>query len=145
VRRAALGACAAVLLAGCGSSGPHLPKDVYVRRADTICRRYQAAIAKLGQPTKISEIGPFIGKALPVLSRTVDQLGKLAPPEGLDSQFADFIAAARATVSRAQALRDAAAKADGASVQRLLKEAAKASARRTSLAHAADLDACALS
>ena len=144
MRRASL-AIAAAVLAGCGSGGPHLPKDVYQRRADTICRRYQAEIAKLGQPTKLAEIGPFIQKALPVLDRTVHDLGRLAAPEGLDSQFGKFMDAARATVARARARRDAASNADGAEVQRILREAAKASSQRAALAKAAQLPGCALS
>jgi len=142
VRRAAL--LAAVVLAGCGSSGPHLPRAVYVKRATGICTTYRHEISRLGQPTKISDIGPFIAHALPVLQRTVDRLGRLAPPADLESQFGKFMDAARATVGRAQALRDAASRADAQQVQRLLRQAAAASGQRVRLAQAAGLPACAL-
>jgi hypothetical protein len=142
-RRAGV-ALVAVLVAGCGSSGPHLSKAEYTSRATAICQRYQGAIVKLGQPTRITDIGPFIAKALPELTKTVDALGKLAPPESLQSEYEKFMAAARATVARAKALRDAAAAADGSEVQRLLKDAAKATSARVALADAAGLGACAL-
>lgn len=142
MRRAAV--VLTLALAGCGSSGPHLSKAEYVRRADAICGRYQAAITRLGQPTKISEIGPYIAKALPALSKAVDDLGRLAPPSDLESQFRKFMGAARDTVTRAKALRAAASAADGNQVQRLLNAAAKAGSGRTALAHAAAIDGCAL-
>lgn len=142
-RRAAL-ALVVVLAAGCGSGGSHLSKADYTRRATAICQGYEGAIAKLGQPTRITDIGPFIAKALPELTKTVEALGKLAPPASLQSQFDKFMAAARATVARAKALRDAAAAADGNEVQRLLKDAATATGTRVALAQAAGLGACAL-
>jgi hypothetical protein len=139
-------AIVALLLAGCGgSSGPHMSKAAYVKRGDAICARYTKAISRLGTPTKITQIGPFIGQALPVLQQTVRQLGRLAPPSDLESEYGKFMDAARGTVSRATALRSAAANADSNEVQRLLHEATAASAQRAALAHAAGLDACALS
>jgi len=143
MRRAAL--IAALLLAGCGGSGgTHLPKDVYVRRGDAVCARYTAAIKTLGTPTKLTQIGPFITRALPVLQQTVRDLGRLKPPSDLESQFGQFMDAARATVARAEALRSAAANADAQQVQGLLKQAAASSGQRASLAHKAGLEACAL-
>jgi hypothetical protein len=137
---------AALLVAGCGaSSGPHLSPAAYKRQGDAICGRYQTAIHKLGQPTKLGDIGPFITRALPILTHTVGDLGRLHPPADREGDFGRFLTAARATVTRAQALRAAAAKADAAEVQRLLKEAATASSQRAALARKAGLDTCALS
>jgi len=133
------------VLAGCGDSGPHLPKAEYVRRGDAICARYKATISKLGQPRKLDEVGPYIANALPPLERTVRDLGKLAPPSDLESGFGKFMDAVRATLTRAKAIRTAAAKADGLEVERLLKEASRASKDRAALAKAAGLKTCALS
>jgi hypothetical protein len=140
VRRAlALGALA---LAGCGGGGGG-NKAVYVRDGDNVCARYQAAIGGLGQPTTLKEIGPYITKALPVLSKTVGELGRLKPPSELSGQFGKFFDHARQTLVRARALRSAAAKADATEVQRLLAEAAKASGARVKLATDAGLKTCA--
>ncbi|MDX6641486.1 MAG: hypothetical protein QOF12_2497 [Solirubrobacteraceae bacterium] len=143
VRRATL--AAALFLAGCGSSGPHLSMAAYTRQGDAICSRYQADIHGLGQPTKLTDIGPFITKALPILERTVSALGGIHPPSDREAQYGKFLAAARGTVTRAKALRAAATKADAPTVQQLLGAAARASAPRAALARAAGLSACALS
>lgn len=142
MRRAAAAALALALLAGCGGE-PGGDADAYAKAGDAICRDYQAAIGKLGSPTELDDIGPYITRAMPVLRRTVQRVERLAPPDGLAAPFAEFRDHARQTLERAQALRDAAAKADAVEVQRLLDEAAKASRQRVELARAAGLGACA--
>lgn len=137
-----------VALAGCGSGGGGSSDKggdptAYKQSGDAICADYSAAIAKLGQPTAVSAIGPFIDKAMPILTRTVGRIEKLDPPSDLADQYAAFRDAARKTVDRAAAMRKAAEAADATEVQRLLAEAADASKRRVGLAHAAGLEACA--
>ena len=142
MRGAAL-AAAALLLAGCGGGDKGGDKAAYQRAGDRICASYKTAIAKLGQPQQVSEIGPFITSAMPILRRTVGQIEKLDPPSDLRDQYATFREAARQAVDRAEATQKAAEAADSAEVQRLLGEAARASARRKGLARAAGLQACA--
>lgn len=143
MRRAA-GLLALVVLAGCGGgNGGGGDRATYQRDGDAICRDYRTAIARLGQPLKVSEVGPYITKAMPVLTRTVTRIERLDPPSDLAGAYATFRDAAHETVGRARALRDAAGKADAPEVQRLLKEAAAASQRRQGLAEAAGLKECA--
>lgn len=145
-RPLALVVLAAVVLAACGrSAGPQQPRAQYERRGNAICARYTKAIGELGQPAKLSDLGPYITKAVPLLARTVGELGRLAPPEGGDAANARFLGAARAALARARALRAAAGQADGAEVQRLLGEAARQSGTLARAARATGLDACALS
>lgn len=132
-----------VALAGCGGGDEGGDPEAYRTAGDAICSDYQAAIAKLGQPTKVTEIGPFIAKALPVLTRTVGRIEKLDPPGDLRDEYDEFRDAARQTVERAQAIRKAAESADSDEVQRLLAEATKATERRVELARDAGLEACA--
>lgn len=133
------------LLTGCGGSGgPHLSEAAYQQRGAAVCGRYEKAIHALGEPTAVAQLGPYITRAMPILGRTVTQLGAIHPPQARAGDFGRYLAAARATLARAHALRAAAAKADGAAVERLLKDAAKASGPRAALAQKAGLPACAL-
>lgn len=140
MRRAVL--LAVVALAGCGSDSGG-DKDAYVRDGNAICSRYQAAIAKLGQPDTLGELGPFIVKALPVLTRTVSAVEKLDPPGDLRDAFEKFRDAAGKTVDRARALQAAANSGDGEEAKRLLAEATAASEDRKKLARDAGLETCA--
>ena len=138
-RLAALAAL--VLVAGCGSSGGD--KGKYVKAGNDICNAYANDIAKLGQPATLTEIGPYLAKAMPLLERVVARLEKLDPPSDLADDYKKFRDAAKATVDRATHLRTAAEAGDTAEVKALLAEAAKASAARVALAKAAGLEACA--
>ncbi|MFL5846294.1 MAG: hypothetical protein ACJ762_16530 [Solirubrobacteraceae bacterium] len=131
-----------VALAGCGGDDGGDPA-VYEKAGNAICTDYSAAIAKLGQPTHVKDLGPYIEKALPVLRDTVKRIDGLDPPGDKADAFATFRDAADKTVARAEALRAAAEKADSGEVQRLLAEANEASDRRKSLAQDAGLEACA--
>ena len=140
MRRAAL--LAVVALAGCGGDDGG-DKNVYVRDGNAICARYQTKIAKLGQPKTLNEIGPFIVKALPILTGTVSAIEKLDPPGDLRDAYEKFRDAAGQTVDRARALQAAADGGDGEEAKRLLAEATAASAARVKLAQAAGLETCA--
>jgi hypothetical protein len=141
VRPAAL-AAAALLAAGCGGDEGG-DRATYERDGEAICADYEAAIDRLDAPQKLTEIGPYLARALPVLERAATRLDRLDPPGELREEHEAFRDAARATAERARALRDAASKADAAEVRRLLAEAAKASTERVELARAAGLPACA--
>lgn len=132
-----------VVLAGCGGGDGGGDPAAYEKTGNAICTDYATAIAKLGQPAKISELGPYIEKALPILKRTVQRIDALDPPSNRADAFGVFREAADKTVARAEALRNAASEADSGEVQRLLAEANEASARRKDLAKDAGLEACA--
>ena len=140
MRRAAALALLA-FVAGCGDEGGD--KATYVKSGDRICNEYANDIAKLGQPDSLTEIGPYVTKAMPVLEKAVGRIEKLDPPSDLADEFEKFRDVARATVDRAERLQTAAAAGDSVEVQDLLDEAAKASQTRKGLADAAGLKACA--
>jgi len=133
----------ATAVAGCGDSGPpRMSKAAYEKRGTEICQGYLSQIAKLGRPDQLSEIAPYLAKALPILSATVDRLGTLRPPKDLDDEFSRYLDAMRATRKRAFDLRNAAARADGGAVQGLLTDAARAGRTTDDLARKAQLEAC---
>ena len=143
-RRAAVVALAgAVAVGGCGDSGPpRMSKAAYERRGGAICANYLSQIRKLGRPNQLNEIAPYLAKALPILSETVDRLGTLRPPKDLDDQFSRYLDAMRETRKRAFDLRNAAARADGQAVEGQLADAARAGTATDELARKAQLPAC---
>jgi hypothetical protein len=144
VRRAAAAALAAALLAGCGGDDgpPRLAKAEYERRGTVICSDYRAALKKLGTPTQVSQFGDYIGRALPLLDRAVARLGRLRPPQERDEAFQSYLTGLRATRRRAVDLRSAAGKADAATVERLLEQAADTRGLIDGQARKAGLAAC---
>ena len=143
VALAAAIAAAVMLAAGCGGGPKGGDKATYVRDGNAICARYAKDIAKLGQPTTLGAIGPYISRAMPIVSRTVGEIAKLDPPGDLRDAFTTFRDAAQTTLDRATRLRNAAEAGDSAEVKAVLAEAASASKRRVGLARAAGLETCA--
>lgn len=139
----ALAGALAVVGGGCGNDGPpRMSKSDYERRGGAICANYLSQIRKLGRPDQLQEIAPYLAKALPILSETVDRLGALRPPKDLDDEFSRYLDAMRATRKRAFDLRNAAARADGQAVEGLLTDAARAGTATDELARKAQLPAC---
>ena len=139
----ALAGAVAVVGGGCDNDGPpRMSKAAYERRGDAICTSYESRIRKLGRPDQLQEIAPYLAKALPILSETVDRLGALRPPKDLDDEFNRYLESIRATRKRAFDLRNAAARADGQAVQGLLGDAARAGRTTDELARKAQLQAC---
>jgi hypothetical protein len=119
-----------------------MSKAAYQARGGAICTSYLSQIRKLGRPDQLQEIAPYLAKALPILSQTVDRLGALRPPKDLDEDFGRYLDAMRATRKRAFDLRNAAARADGQAVEGLLADAARAGTATDKLARKAQLPAC---
>jgi hypothetical protein len=141
---AVLAAAGVLAMAGCGGGGgpPRLSEAAYTQRAEAICSSYRTRLHALGEPDQLDKIAPYLAKALPILAQTVDRLGTLRPPKRHDQAYGRFLAAMRTARKRAFALRDAAARADGAAVQQLLDQAARAGTDTEVLARRAGLPGC---
>jgi hypothetical protein len=67
---------------GCGSSGEkRLSKEEYARRADAVCRRYNAATRGFGSPQSMPALAQLADRSLPFLDRAIRDLRALKPPE----------------------------------------------------------------
>lgn len=141
-RIAAAALAVALGLTACGGGKPGLSDAAYHQRATAICASYKTRIQALGKPTQLAQIAPYLAKALPILADTVDRLSGIRPPGHLADAYGRYLAAMQATRRRAFDLRDAAARSDGAAVERLLAAAAHAGSSTDALAREADLPGC---
>src|SRR5919198_2311130 len=87
VCRALTALCILLALAtGCGSGGEkRLSKEEYARRADAVCRRYNAATRSLGLPQSMPGLAKVADRSLPHLDRAIRDLRALRPPEDEES------------------------------------------------------------
>jgi hypothetical protein len=71
-----------VMCSGCGSGGgERLSKEEYARRADAVCRRYNAATRGFGSPQTMPALASVAARSLPFLDRAIRALRALKPPE----------------------------------------------------------------
>ncbi|MBV8256249.1 MAG: hypothetical protein JOZ56_09185 [Actinobacteria bacterium] len=107
------GACAAALaLAGCG--GGRLSHGDYVRRADAVCRAYDAKVQLLTRPKGYDGIVSYVDRTLPLYVAALDKLKALSPAAGDDAAVKAWLRADARVVTEVRRLRDAAMKKDPA-------------------------------
>jgi hypothetical protein len=66
---------------GCGSGGDdRLSKDEYAKRADAVCRHYNAATRGFGAPQTMPALARVTARSLPFLDTAIRDLRALKPP-----------------------------------------------------------------
>lgn len=136
----------ALALAGCGGGdddgGERLSKAEFVAQADAICRRYEARLDTLGQPTNTTELRSFADKALPIAKDGREELGELTPPEELEETYDAWLEQGDEAIEIVERLRDAAGENDQAEIQRIAADAQRTDAEANRLAGELGFEQC---
>jgi hypothetical protein len=78
------------LIAGCGGGGSS--SDNFVADADGICKKADAQQKAVAQPTKTSQVGPYLDKVEPILTDGISQLSGLTPPSDQKDTYDKWVA-----------------------------------------------------
>jgi hypothetical protein len=142
---AALVGVLVLLVTACGGGGgsdARLSKEEFQSQANAICDKYQKQLQQLKTPTNLDEIPDLVDQALAILNKEIDEISALNPPQELQSQFDDMIAASDKTKAAADDLSAAAKSGDQAAVQKALEEGNAASKQADEFAGELGLDSC---
>jgi len=142
---AALVGLLVLLVTACGGGGgsdARLSKEEFQSQANAICDMYQKQLDQLKTPANLDEIPDLVDQALAILNKEVVEISALNPPEELQSQFDEMIAASDKTKAAADDLSAAAKSGDQAAVQKALEEGNAASNQADELAGELGLDSC---
>ena len=134
-----------LLVTACGGGGgsdARLSKEEFQSQANAICDMYQKQLDQLKTPANLDEIPDLVDQALAILNKEVVEISALNPPEELQSQFDEMIAASDKTKAAADDLSAAAKSGDQAAVQKALEEGNAASNQADELAGELGLDSC---
>ena len=134
----------ALALAGCGDDGggERLSSAEFVAQADAICRRYEARLDALGQPTNFAELRSFADKALPIAKDGRDELDDLTPPEELEDTYDAWLDQGDEAIEIVERLRDAAEEGDQAEIGRIAADAQRTDAEANRLARQLGFEEC---
>jgi hypothetical protein len=133
-----------VLLAvGCGGSGGRLSKADYAKKADAICKSYDAKIRAVSRPLSVTDLPGYVDRALPVARKGNEELRALKAPKAEEKAAKEWIDQNNAVVAAMERLRDAAKKGDRAGIQVALSEATAANRAANGLARRLALRDCA--
>jgi hypothetical protein len=125
---------ALALAAGCGGGGKQLTKAELVTQADAICRKYEAKINALGEPTSLAGLKEFADKAVPLFDSGLDELRALQPPENLEGTYREWLETGEKQREAAERIGDAADKGDEQGLQRIIRDLGTSEQRSNALA-----------
>lgn len=133
-----------VLLAvGCGGNGGRLSKADYAKRADAICKSYNAKLRAVSRPHSVKDLPGYVDRALPVARKGNAELRALKAPKDEEKTAKEWVDQNNAVVAAMERLRDAAKKGDRAGIQVALSEATAANGAANGLARRLALRDCA--
>ena len=137
-------AVAAVGPAACGGGdgGERLSTAEFVAQADAICRKYEARLDALGQPTNVTELRSFADKALPIARDGRNELDDLRPPEELEDEYDAWLEQGDEAFEIVERLRDAAGEGDQAEIGRIAADAQRTDAEANRLAGELGFEEC---
>lgn len=138
-----LAVCAAAVT-GCGGGGggERLSRAEFVAQADAICRKYEARLDALGQPTNVAELRSFADKALPIARDGRDELDDLKPPEELEERYDAWLEQGDEAIGIVERLRDAAQEGDQAEIGRIAVDAQRTDAEANRLGRELGFEQC---
>src|SRR4051812_48694920 len=87
-------AAAALAVAGCGGGGgggEALSKSDFQSQANTVCKKFNADVAKLGAPSNFDEVASFTDKAIALSDATLAKLRALKPPAELQDDWNQWL------------------------------------------------------
>jgi len=134
-----------LVVAGCdggGDGGERLSKAEFISQADAICRKYEARLDALGQPTNVSDLRSFADKALPIAREGREELGRLEPPAGLEDTYDSWLEHGDEAIEIVERLRDAAAENDQAEIQQIARDAEETDRESNRLAAEIGFEQC---
>jgi hypothetical protein len=132
-------------VAGCSSSGSRhgIPPLAYAQRADSVCSRYNAAIAHLHEGSNtVQRLARVAERTHVLLDETAVRLRAIPLPRGEEAVARRWLASLERLRHDVVAIRDAARQNDLAGIRRLALGSERDDARSNALARRLGLQAC---
>jgi hypothetical protein len=141
---ALVGALAALTIgaAACGGGSDTLSEDDYINELEDICSRADGDLRDIEDPEDFRAIVDAADDAISITSDAIDDINELEPPDDLEGDHEDFVAALEDVVSGFEELRDAADDEDEEALSQAGENIAEASADADNVAEDLDADDC---
>lgn len=131
---------ASLALGACG--GSTLSKDEYIKKADAICKDFDAKQKKLPDPKSISDFEDLTKKAKPLIKDQISQLRDLKAPDSIKKQADQAYDLLDQQVPKLDELSAAAKKNDTGKIQQVAQSASKLSEQANAKAKQIGLKVC---
>jgi hypothetical protein len=128
--------------AGCGGGDDRLTREELVEEADATCAEFDQRVDEVDEPESLDDIERYVQEIRPIVEEGTDELDALEPPEELQDEYDDWIAATRSGVDRFDELEEAAASGDEQRIQEVLQGAGEGGEEASRLAQEIGLQEC---
>jgi hypothetical protein len=108
--------------AGCGGGDDRLTREELIDEADATCAEFDQQIEDVQEPESLDDIERYLQEIRPIVEEGTDELDALEPPEDLQDEYDDWIAATRSGVDRFDELEEAAASGDEQRIQEVFED-----------------------
>ena len=132
----------ALAAAGCGGGGDRLTREELIDEADATCAEFDQRVEEVDEPESLDDIERYVQEIRPIVEEGTDELDALEPPEELQDEYDDWIAATRSGVDRFDELEEAAASGDEQRIQEVLQGAGEGGDEANRLAQEIGLQEC---
>lgn len=107
--------------AGCGEGEDRLTREELIEQADATCADFDAQLEEIDEPTGLDDVERYVQEVRPVIEEGTNELAELEPPEELQDEYDDWIAAMRSSVDQFDELEEAAASGDEQRIQEVFE------------------------
>lgn len=107
--------------AGCGEGEDRLTREELIEQADATCADFDAQLEEIDEPTGLDDVERYVKEVRPVVEEGTNELAELEPPEELQDEYDDWIAAMRSSVDQFDELEEAAASGDEQRIQEVFE------------------------
>jgi hypothetical protein len=128
--------------AGCGGGGDRLTREELIEEADATCAEFDQRVEEVDEPESLDDIERYVQEIRPIVEEGTDELAELEPPEELQDEYDDWIAATRSGIDRFDELEEAAASGDEQRIQEVLQGAGEGGEEASRLAQEIGLQEC---
>ena len=128
--------------AGCGGGDDRLTREELIEEADATCTEFDQRVDEVDEPESLDDIERYVQEIRPIVEEGTDELDALEPPEELQDEYDDWIAATRSGVDRFDELEEAAASGDEQRIQEVLQGAGESGEDANRLAQEIGLQEC---
>jgi hypothetical protein len=128
--------------AGCGGGDDRLTREELVEEADATCADFDQQIEEIEEPQSLDDVERYVQEVRPIVEDGTNELAELEPPEELEDEYEDWIAAMRSSVDQFDELEEAAASGDEQRIQEVFESAGQGGEEADQLAEEIGFQEC---
>lgn len=128
--------------AGCGGGDDRLTREELIEEADATCADFDRQIEEVEEPQSLDDVERYVQEVRPMVEDGTNELAELEPPEELEDEYEDWVAAMRSSVDQFDRLEEAVTSGDEQRIQEVFASAGQGGEEADQLAEEIGFQEC---